>query len=77
MRGHVATLLNKHRAEQAARSVAGVLGVENHLVVDDELVIDVAQALGRDARRPAGFAAASPAPADNGVIRASLGEYSQ
>jgi hypothetical protein len=50
LRGHVGTLLNKHRAEEAARSAAGVLGVENHLVVDDELVIDVAQALGRDQR---------------------------
>lgn len=50
LRGHVATLLNKNRAEEAARSVAGVLRVENHLVVDDELVIDVAQALGRDQR---------------------------
>jgi agmatinase len=36
-----------------------------------------AQALGRDARRPAGFAAASPAPADNGAVRAAVGEYSK
>ncbi len=50
LRGHVVTLWNKHRAEEIARSVAGVLGVENHLVVDDELAIDVAQALSGDQR---------------------------
>jgi agmatinase len=36
-----------------------------------------AQALRREARRPAGFAAATPAPADNGAVRAAVGEYSQ
>jgi osmotically-inducible protein OsmY/sporulation protein YlmC with PRC-barrel domain len=46
LQGHVTTPLNKARAEEAALSVAGVLGLENSLVVDQNLVIDVAQALG-------------------------------
>jgi osmotically-inducible protein OsmY/sporulation protein YlmC with PRC-barrel domain len=50
LRGHVATEMNKSRAEEAARSVAGELGIENHLVVDEDLVVRVAQALGRDER---------------------------
>lgn len=47
LRGHVVTTTNKRNAEQAARSVPGVLGVENDLVVDDDLVFEVAQALGK------------------------------
>jgi hypothetical protein len=50
LRGHVVTPMNKSRAEEAARSVVGVLDVENHLVLDEDLVIGVAQALGRDDR---------------------------
>jgi osmotically-inducible protein OsmY/sporulation protein YlmC with PRC-barrel domain len=50
LHGHVITPINKSRAENAVRSLVGVLGVENHLVVDDDLVIDVAQALARDDR---------------------------
>jgi osmotically-inducible protein OsmY/sporulation protein YlmC with PRC-barrel domain len=50
LRGHVITSMNLSRAEDAVRLVKGVLGIENHLVVDDNLVIDVAQALGRDKR---------------------------
>ncbi len=48
LRGHVITSENKLRAEEAARSVAGVLGLENYLVVDQDLVIEVAKALGMD-----------------------------
>jgi osmotically-inducible protein OsmY/sporulation protein YlmC with PRC-barrel domain len=48
LRGHVLSAMNKKRVENAARSVVGVLGVENDLVVDQDLVIDVAQALGTD-----------------------------
>ncbi len=36
LRGHVATLSHKHQAEEVARSVAGVLTIENHLAVDDD-----------------------------------------
>ncbi len=50
LRGHVVTPSNRYRAEDAARSVSGVLGIENHLVVDEGLVVKVAQALGADKR---------------------------
>ncbi len=50
LRGHVITLMNRLRIEDATRSVPGVLGVENHLVVDDDLVFAVVQALGNDRR---------------------------
>ena len=50
LRGHVISASNKTRAEQAAGSAAGVLGLENGLVVDDDLVTGVAQALGKDDR---------------------------
>jgi osmotically-inducible protein OsmY/uncharacterized protein YrrD len=48
LQGHVITLRNKTRAEEAACSVPGILGLENELVVDDDLVIHVAQALGNN-----------------------------
>ena len=50
LRGHVASSANLQRAEKAIRSVAGVLGSQNHLVVDDDLVSDVARALCNDNR---------------------------
>jgi osmotically-inducible protein OsmY/sporulation protein YlmC with PRC-barrel domain len=65
LQGHVVTVINQARAEYAARLVPGVLGVENHLVVDNDLEIDVAQALGHDQRtRLEGVCVA----AQNGVI---------
>lgn len=48
--GYASTPVSKARAERAARSVAGVLGVENRIVTDAELVSAVAQALARDPR---------------------------
>ena len=45
LRGHVITTENKSRAEEAARSLKGTLGLENYLVIDQDLVIAVAQAL--------------------------------
>lgn len=48
LRGHVVTQRNIRNAEAAARSVPGVLGLENDLVVDDDLVLEVAQALGKN-----------------------------
>jgi hypothetical protein len=48
LRGHVVTFTNKRNAEEAARSIPGVLNVENNLVVDDDLVLEVAQALGKN-----------------------------
>jgi osmotically-inducible protein OsmY/sporulation protein YlmC with PRC-barrel domain len=48
LNGHVVRSMNKARAQAAASEAPGVLGVVNQLVVDDELMIDVAQALGHD-----------------------------
>jgi osmotically-inducible protein OsmY/sporulation protein YlmC with PRC-barrel domain len=50
LQGHVVTNMNRLRAENAALSVSGVLGLTNHLVVDDDLVRDVARALCNDNR---------------------------
>ncbi len=50
LRGHVSSSVNLRRVENAIRSVAGVLGIQNHLVVDDDLVSDVARALCNDNR---------------------------
>lgn len=65
LRGHVTTLVNKAQVEQIVGSVAGVLGVDNRLVVDQDLVIQVAQALRMDERT--GFEQISVS-ADMGVI---------
>lgn len=46
--GHVVRSMSKAQAETATREVPGVEGVVNHLVVDHELMIDVAHALGQD-----------------------------
>jgi len=48
--GCVSTAANKRRAERAARTVPGVLEVENRIVIDEEVVAAVAAALGRDDR---------------------------
>ena len=48
LRGHVISMMNKTRTERAASSVAGVLGLENDLVLDQDLANGVAQALGHD-----------------------------
>ncbi len=50
LRGHVDTAMNRTRAEDAAHLIHGILGIENHLVVDGDLAIDVAQVLGNDER---------------------------
>lgn len=50
--GHVAQASNQPRAEAIVRTVPGVATVVNHLVVDDELMITVAQALGHDQQLP-------------------------
>ena len=46
--GHVGQSINKARAEVAAHEAPGVTAVINHLIVDNELMIDVAQALSHD-----------------------------
>ncbi len=44
--GHVTSLTNRHQAENAIRSVDGILGIKNHLIPDDRLLAEVATALG-------------------------------
>lgn len=48
--GHIVRAINKARAECLAGETLGVSGVVNQLVVDDELMIAVAQRLGYDPR---------------------------
>ena len=48
LRGHVPTTSDKLPIENVVNSIPGVLGIENRLAADDELTIEVAQALGRD-----------------------------
>jgi osmotically-inducible protein OsmY len=48
--GHVSMDHNTQRIEAIACSIVGVNAVHNHLVSDDELTIQVAQALGEDER---------------------------
>ena len=50
LRGHVVTEMHKTRVEDAARSIAGELGIENQLVADEDLLISVSHVLGRDER---------------------------
>jgi len=45
--GHVITTMNKWRAENAVRTIPGILGVHNQLVSDEELMREVAAALGK------------------------------
>ena len=48
--GHLAGENNLPLIERIAQSVAGVVAVHNYLVIDRELIIQVAQALARDER---------------------------
>ena len=48
--GHLCRASNRRLIEYIARSVPDVAAVNNKLVVDDELTMQVAQALGRDER---------------------------
>ena len=50
LQGHMSTWRNKTRAEEIAFSVVGALGVENDLILDQDLANGVAQALGNDER---------------------------
>ncbi len=44
--GHVVSLTNQHQAEEVLNGVGGILGIRNHLIPDDRLVVEVATALG-------------------------------
>ena len=59
--GHVGQSINKARAEVAAHEALGVTAVINHLMVDNELMIDVAQAAHFTTFDPHNF---GPPPAD-------------
>jgi osmotically-inducible protein OsmY len=53
--GSVRSRTMKEKAEEIARQVKGVSAVENHLVVDADVELAVAQALGADPRTKAAF----------------------
>jgi osmotically-inducible protein OsmY len=44
--GHITGTSSKSRIENAIRSIPGILGFQNHLVLDDKLTLDVAGSLG-------------------------------
>jgi osmotically-inducible protein OsmY len=44
--GHIVNTNSKSRIQHALRSVPGLLGIQNHLVLDDKLTLDVAGSLG-------------------------------
>ncbi|MCK6623594.1 MAG: hypothetical protein DPW09_06130 [Anaerolineae bacterium] len=50
LRGHVNTSWERQRVEDIVQEVRGVQGLENRLVIDREVEVAVAQALGRDPR---------------------------
>jgi hypothetical protein len=45
--GHVISVGNQKRAEDAARTIPGIVGVKSNLVSDDKLIWEVAGALGK------------------------------
>ncbi len=47
LRGHVISTSNQQLAEDAARTIPGVLGVKSYLVPDDKIIREVAGALGK------------------------------
>lgn len=46
LNGHIANRTSRIRIESAIRSVSGILGVRNNLILDDKLTVEVAGALG-------------------------------
>jgi len=44
--GHVISLTNQHRAERALQSIPNLLGINNYLIPDDQLLAEVTSALG-------------------------------
>jgi osmotically-inducible protein OsmY len=45
--GHIVSTTSKNRIEKALRSIPGILGLRNSLVMDDKLTVEVASSLGR------------------------------
>ena len=46
LHGHIVSATSKSRIENATRSIPGILGIQNNLVLDDKLTLDVAVSLG-------------------------------
>ena len=46
LHGHIVSTTSKGRIENAIRSISGILGIQNNLVLDDKLTLDVATSLG-------------------------------
>ena len=46
LNGHVSSLTNLHQAERSLQTIPGLLGVNNHLIPDDQLLAEVSTALG-------------------------------
>ena len=46
LHGHIVNTNSKRRIEKAIRSIPGILGIQNKLVLDDKLTLDVAGSLG-------------------------------
>jgi osmotically-inducible protein OsmY len=46
LHGHIVSTTSKSRIENAIRSIPGILGIQNNLVLDDKLTLDVAASLG-------------------------------
>jgi osmotically-inducible protein OsmY len=47
LNGHVSSLTNLHQAEKSLQTISGLLGVKNHLIPDDRLLVEVSTALGQ------------------------------
>ena len=47
LNGHIANTTSRIRIENAIRSIPGLLGLENHLVLDEKLTLEIAAALGK------------------------------
>jgi BON domain len=47
LHGHIVSTTSKSRIENALRSIPGILGIQNNLVLDDKLTLDVATSLGK------------------------------
>src|SRR6266508_177847 len=46
LHGHIVSTTSRSRLENAIRSIPGILGIQNNLVLDDKLTRDVAVSLG-------------------------------
>src|SRR5689334_3742362 len=46
LHGHIVSASSKSRIANAMRSISGILGIQNNLVLDDKLTLEVATSLG-------------------------------